>query len=43
VTGVILIVAIAIDRIQQGGRFRRAVEGGAHGPTSTAEPSVEDG
>ena len=42
VTGVILIVAIAIDRIQQGGRFRRAVEGGAHGPTSTAEPSVED-
>jgi ribose/xylose/arabinose/galactoside ABC-type transport system permease subunit len=41
VTGVILIVAIAIDRLQQGGRFHRAVEGGAHGPTSTAEPPVE--
>jgi ribose transport system permease protein len=43
VTGAILIVAIAIDRLQQGGRFRRAVEGGAHGPTSTAEPpAVEE-
>jgi ribose/xylose/arabinose/galactoside ABC-type transport system permease subunit len=38
VTGAILIVAIAIDRIQRGGRrFRRRPEGTGHGPTSTSE------
>jgi len=43
VTGAILIVAIAIDRIQQDpSRFRRAVEGGGHGPTSTSEPGMVD-
>jgi ribose/xylose/arabinose/galactoside ABC-type transport system permease subunit len=41
VTGVILIVAIAIDRIQQlpRGRFRRSRSGTGHGPTSTSEPT----
>jgi ribose/xylose/arabinose/galactoside ABC-type transport system permease subunit len=44
VTGVILILAIAIDRFQQtpgtGGRLRR---GFGHGPTSTSEPTPENG
>jgi len=37
VTGAILIVAVAIDRIQQNpsGRFRRRGGGAGHGPTST--------
>jgi ribose transport system permease protein len=41
VTGVILIVAIGIDRIQQdpGNRFRRRLAGTGHGPTSTSEPA----
>jgi ribose transport system permease protein len=43
VTGVILIVAVAIDRLQQNpsGRFRRVRGGTGHGPTSTAEPVAE--
>lgn len=44
VTGAILIVAIAIDRIQQtggGGRFRRQGRGEGHGPTFTADPVRE--
>lgn len=41
VTGAILIVAIAIDRIQQtpGARLRRNPAGTGHGPTSTSEPT----
>lgn len=43
VTGVILIVAIAIDLLQQnpGGRLRR-LRGFGHGPTSTSEPTLEE-
>jgi len=42
VTGVILIVAVAIDRLQQnrGGRFRRVRGATGHGPTSSAEPMI---
>jgi ribose/xylose/arabinose/galactoside ABC-type transport system permease subunit len=45
VTGAILIVAIAIDRVQQTGslRFRRRPGGTGHGPTATAEPTREGG
>ena len=44
VTGVILILAIAIDRLQQtpGGRLR-GLRGFGHGPTSTPEPTLEEG
>ncbi len=44
VTGVILILAIAIDRLQQtpGGRLR-GLRGFGHGPTSTSEPTLEEG
>jgi ribose transport system permease protein len=44
VTGAILIVAIAIDRIQRdpGNRFRRRPDGSGHGPTSTSEPVVAE-
>ena len=44
VTGVILILAIAIDLLQQtpGGR-RRRFWGFGHGPTPTSEPTVEKG
>jgi ribose/xylose/arabinose/galactoside ABC-type transport system permease subunit len=44
VTGVILIVAIAIDRLQQtpGGRWR-GLRGFGHGPTSSSEPTLEEG
>ena len=44
VTGVILILAIAIDLLQQtpGGRLRR-FRGFGHGPTSTSEPTSEEG
>ena len=44
VTGVILILAIAIDLLQQGpgGRLRR-LRGFGHGPTSTSEPTPEEG
>jgi ribose transport system permease protein len=43
VTGVILIVAVAIDRLQQNpsGRFNRRLTGTGHGPTSTLEPAQE--
>jgi ribose transport system permease protein len=43
VTGAILIVAIAIDRIQHAprGRIRRRPRGVGHGPTSTSEPTGE--
>ncbi len=43
VTGVILIVAVAIDRLQQnrGGRFRRVRGATGEGPTSSAEPMAE--
>ena len=43
VTGVILIVAVAIDRLQQNpsGRFRKVAGGTGHGPTASAEPSSE--
>jgi ribose transport system permease protein len=43
VTGTILIVAIAIDRIQQAPRWRlrRRPAGTGHGPTSTSEPTQE--
>jgi ribose transport system permease protein len=43
VTGVILIVAVAIDRLQQNpsGRFIRRPSGSGHGPTSTLEPQRE--
>ncbi len=43
VTGVILILAIAIDQLQQrpGGRLR-GLRGFGHGPTSTPEPTVEE-
>jgi ribose transport system permease protein len=43
VTGVILIVAVAIDRIQRNpsGRFTRRRSGTGHGPTSTLEPQSE--
>ena len=43
VTGVILILAIAIDLLQQtpGGRWRRLRAFG-HGPTSTSEPRLEE-
>ena len=43
VTGVILILAIAIDRLQQspGGRLR-GLAGFGHGPTSTSEPTLEE-
>ncbi len=45
VTGVILIAAVAIDRLQQNpsGRFRRREGGSGHGPTSTSEPTSEGG
>ena len=45
VTGVILIAAVAIDRLQQNpsGRFRRREGGSGHGPTSTTEPTSEGG
>ena len=45
VTGAILIVAIAIDRVQQTGslRFGRRPSGTGHGPTSGAEPTREGG
>lgn len=44
VTGVILILAIAIDLLQQapGGRLSR-FRGFGHGPTSTSEPTLEEG
>jgi ribose transport system permease protein len=43
VTGVILIVAVGIDRLQQNptGRFVRRLGGTGHGPTSTLEPQPE--
>jgi ribose/xylose/arabinose/galactoside ABC-type transport system permease subunit len=43
VTGVILIVAVAIDRLQQNpsGRFRRVRGATGHGPTAAAEPMAE--
>jgi ribose transport system permease protein len=43
VTGVILILAIAIDLLQQNptGRLRR-FRGVGHGPTSTSEPTLEE-
>lgn len=43
VTGTILIVAVAIDRIQQNpsGRFSRRGGGSGHGPTSRSEPLRE--
>jgi ribose transport system permease protein len=43
VTGVILIVAVGIDRIQQNpsGRFIRRPGGGGHGPTAGTEPVRE--
>ncbi len=43
VTGVILIVAVAIDRLQQnrGIRFRRVRGATGEGPTSSAEPMAE--
>ncbi len=43
VTGVILILAVAIDRLQQNpsGRFRRVKDGTGHGPTASAEPTAE--
>jgi ribose/xylose/arabinose/galactoside ABC-type transport system permease subunit len=43
VTGVILIAAVLIDRIQQNpsGRFLRRPRGTGHGPTSTSEPQRE--
>ena len=45
VTGVILIAAVAIDRLQQNpsGRLRRREGGSGHGPTSTTEPTSEGG
>jgi ribose transport system permease protein len=44
VTGAILILAIAIDRLQQtpGGRLR-GLRGVGHGPTSTSDPTPEEG
>jgi ribose/xylose/arabinose/galactoside ABC-type transport system permease subunit len=44
VTGAILIVAIAIDRIQTSPslRLRRRPSGTGHGPTSTSEPTREE-
>lgn len=43
VTGVILIAAVAIDRLQQNpsGRLRRREGGSGHGPTATTEPTRE--
>jgi ribose/xylose/arabinose/galactoside ABC-type transport system permease subunit len=43
VTGVILIAAVSIDRLQQSpsGRLRRREGGVGHGPTSTTEPTSE--
>ena len=43
VTGIILVVAVLIDRIQQNpsGRFARRPGGGGHGPTSSTEPLRE--
>ena len=43
VTGVILIVAVAIDRLQQNpsGRFTRRRDSSGHGPTSQSEPLRE--
>lgn len=43
VTGVILIMAVAIDRVQQNpsGRFGRRPGGMGHGPTSQTEPKRE--
>jgi ribose transport system permease protein len=45
VTGVILIVAVAIDRLQQNpsGRFVRRKDGAGHGPTAASEPLAEGG
>ena len=45
VTGAILIVAVAIDRLQRdpSGRFRRTETGTGHGPTSTSEPTSDGG
>jgi ribose transport system permease protein len=45
VTGLILILAISIDLLQQqgpGGPLRR-LRGFGHGPTSTSEPTLEEG
>jgi ribose/xylose/arabinose/galactoside ABC-type transport system permease subunit len=43
VTGVILIVAVGIDRLQRdpSGRLRRRLAGTGHGPTSQSEPGGE--
>ena len=43
VTGAILIIAIAIDRIQatRGPTFRRRPAGTGRGPTASAEPTGE--
>jgi ribose/xylose/arabinose/galactoside ABC-type transport system permease subunit len=45
VTGVILIVAVGIDRLQQNpsGRFVRRRDSSGHGPTAQAEPVKEGG
>ncbi len=45
VTGVILIVAVGIDRLQQNpsGRLRTVIGGSGHGPTSDTEPVSEGG
>jgi ribose transport system permease protein len=45
VTGVILIAAVAIDRLQlsPSGRLRRREGGSGHGPTSSTEPTSEGG
>ena len=45
VTGVILIVAVGIDRLQRNpsGRFGRRLGGTGHGPTSQTEPTSEGG
>jgi len=45
VTGVILIVAVGIDRLQQNpsGRFVRRKDASGHGPTAQSEPVKEGG